>query len=474
MKFGRVPALFRFNRLPALFRTTTFRLALVHAALFIVFSLALLIYLFSATAGRLEREAEDELNSEVQALSAAFARGGFARLNQSVIERSSARGPFFYLLTRSDGEKVSGDFDMLPAKPPEKGPADVSFQYEARNIDGEVQRKEAEGRILRFQDGGILMVAYDSGARGEMVGRITDVVWTSAIAGLFLSLLGGVIVSRSASRRVEALAKTTEDVMAGDLSRRAPVFGSGDEFDRLAERLNAMLAKLERLMIASRHTGDAIAHDLRSPLSRLRNRLETSLTQPAQNADWEGTIEQSIVEVDRVLDTFNAILRLSRVQGGQSGVVDKLDAADVLNELAELYEPVCEDACRSFEHDIKSNLFIRADRSLIAQAMANLLDNAVKYTLSGGNIRLTGRKMRSGEIELAVTDNGPGVPETDREKVIERFFRLEQARTEPGSGLGLSLASAVAEMHQGRLVLQNGEAGPNGPGLKVSLILSSA
>ncbi len=462
------------RRLPALFRTTTFRLALVHAALFIVFCGALLIYLFSATAGRLESEAADELNSEFQTLTTAYASGGFDRLNQSVIERSSVRGAFFYLLTDPNGTKVSGDFDMLPAQPRDSGAINVPFIYEARNIDGQVQRKQAEGRIMRFPDGNVLLVAYDTGARGEMVRRITDVVWTAAIAGIGLSLLGGVIVSRWASRRAEALARTAEDVMGGDLSRRAPVLGSGDEFDRLAERLNAMLAKLERLMIASRHSGDAIAHDLRSPLARLRNHLEKTLAQPQTGEGFEEAIEHSIGEVDRVLDTFNAILRLSRVEGGQSGKLDKFNAAEPLKELAELYEPVCEDAELAFTTDIRGNLPILADKSLIIQAVSNLLDNAVKYTPQGGKVRLSGRKHRNGEIELAVTDNGPGVPEAERPKILERFYRMEQARTEPGSGLGLSLVAAVTEMHQGRLVLSDGEEGPHGNGLKVSLILASA
>ncbi len=462
------------GRLPAFTRTTTFRLALVHTALFIVFAGALLFYLFSATAGRLERDDSDALYSEVTALTAAYSSGGFSRLSQSVSERSSSRGAFLYLLVDAKGMKVAGDFDVLPAQPPQAGQIYVPFSYDARNYDGQVQRKQAEGRIIRFQDGTVLLVAYDIGARGEMVKRITDVVWTAAIAGLVLSLVGGVIVSRSVTRRVESLARTTEDVMAGDLSRRAVVNGSGDEFDRLAERLNAMLSKLERLMIASRYSGDAIAHDLRSPLARLRNHLETSLAQTGDRQDFEGAIAYSIEEVDRVLETFNAILRLSKVQGGQSGTFDRFSLSEQCDELAEIYDAVCEEKGLSFTHNIKSNLMVHADKSLITQVMFNLLDNAVKYTPTGGAVKLVLRRKRTGEIELSVLDSGPGIPETDREKVFERFFRLEEARTEPGSGLGLSLVSAVAEMHQAKLSLSDGLPGHSTPGLKISLSLASA
>ncbi len=462
------------SRLPAFTRTTTFRLALVHTALFILFAGALLLYLFSATAGRLERDDSDALNSEVTALTSAYSSGGFSRLSQSVVERSSARGTFLYLLVDQDGIKIAGDFDVFPAEPPEAGQIYVPFSYEARNYIGQVQRNKAEGRIITFPDKTVLLVAYDIGARGEMVKRITDVVWTAAIAGLVLSMVGGVIVSRSVSRRVESLARTTEDVMAGDLSRRATVYGSGDEFDRLAERLNAMLAKLERLMIASRHSGDAIAHDLRSPLARLRNHLEVSLAQTGDRQDFEGAIAYSIEEVDRVLETFNAILRLSKVQGGQSGTFDKFSLSDQAEEIAEIYEAVCEDAELEFTAEIKSNLYLHADKSLIMQLIFNLMDNAVKYTPAGGAVKLVLRRKRSGEVELSVWDSGPGIPAENREKVLERFFRLEEARTEPGSGLGLSLVAAVTEMHQGKLKLSDGLTGHVTPGLKVSLTLASA
>lgn len=462
------------SRLPAFTRTTTFRLALVHTALFIFFAGALLFYLFSATAGRLERDDSDALNSEVNALTAAYTSGGFSRLSQSVSERSSARGGFLYLLVDAEGEKVAGDFDFLPAEAPSAGEVYVPFSYDSRNYAGTVQRNRAEGRIKTFPDRTVLLVAYDIGARREMVRRITDVVWAAAIAGLVLSLVGGVIVSRSVSRRVEALARTTEDVMAGDLSRRATVYGSGDEFDRLAERLNAMLTKLERLMVASRHSGDAIAHDLRSPLARLRNHLEVSLAQTGDRQDFEGAIAYSIEEVDRVLETFNAILRLSKVQGGQSGTFDKFNLSDQVAEIAEIYEAVCEDAELSFSADIKSNLMLLADKSLIMQLMFNLMDNAVKYTPAGGVVKLVLRRRRNGEIELSVLDSGPGIPAENREKVLERFFRLEEARTEPGSGLGLSLVAAVTEMHQGKLELSDGIPGHPTPGLKVSLTLASA
>lgn len=461
----------KIGRLPALVRTTTFRLALLHASIFILFAASLLTYLYYETAGHLSRQADGELSAEFQELNAAY-RSGFERLSQSVAERSSARGKFFYLLQDSDGMKIAGNFDLLPAKVKSVGQVvDVNFDYIAHTTDGQPTRRSAEGRISKMPEG-VLLVAYDVGDLGEMNRRVSAVVWRSAAAGFVLSLIGGVVISRSAAQRAEQLARTTEEVMGGDLSRRAPVFGSGDEFDRLSEQINAMLAKLERLVISSRSAGDSIAHDLRSPLTRLRNRLEAGLTENAPAAQ-RAALVRSIDDVDGVLDTFNAILRLSRVQAGASGSFRRLNASGITDELAELYQPVCEEAGLTFSYEHEADLFVLADRDLVAQAMANLLDNAVKYTPKGGSIRLKARRA-GGEVQLQVIDSGPGIPVEDRDRVVERFVRLEQSRSMPGSGLGLSLAHAVAEAHSGRLILESGGGPAESPGLSATFALPGA
>ncbi|HOY79211.1 MAG TPA: HAMP domain-containing sensor histidine kinase [Hyphomonadaceae bacterium] len=463
----------KIGRLPALVRTTTFRLALLHASIFILFSASLLAYLYYETAGHLGRQAEAELNAEFGELSAAYRGGGLDRLKQAVTERREARGKFFYLLQDGSGQKIEGDFDVLPAPAPLGQVVNVEFAYDARTTQGEPIRRSAEGRISRLSEGGVLMVAYDVGDLGEMNRRITEVVWRSAAVGFVLSLIGGVVISRSAAQRAEQLAKTTEGVMGGDLTRRAPVFGSGDEFDRLSEQLNAMLAKLERLVISSRSAGDSIAHDLRSPLTRLRNRLEAGL----RETDKEGAhaaLVSSIEHVDAVLDTFNAILRLSRVQAGATGSFRRTNVTGITDELAELYQPVCEEKRLAFNYTTQGELFVLADRDLVAQALSNLMDNAVKYTPEGGAIRLEVKRGAEGSVELIVVDSGPGIPAEDRERAVERFVRLEQSRSQPGSGLGLSLASAVAEAHAGKLILADGGGPPTRPGLSVTLQLPAA
>lgn len=465
----------KIGRLPALVRTTTFRLALLHASIFILFSASLLAYLYYETAGQLSRRAAADLTAEFQELSAAYRGGGLDRLAQAVRERSEARGSkFFYLLLDPDGRKIEGGFDVLPAAPPEMGQVvDVPFAYDVPDVvTGKPIRRSAEGRISRLPDG-VLMVAYDVGDLGEMNRRISDVVWRSAAVGFVLSLIGGVVISRSAAQRAEQLARTTEDVMSGDLSRRAPVAGSGDEFDRLSEQINAMLGKLERLVVSSRSAGDAIAHDLRSPLTRLRNRLEGGLRDTSTDGQ-RSALTRSIEDLDGVLDTFNAILRLSRVQAGASGSFKRTNVTGITDELAELYQPVCEERRLSFEYKPEGDLFVHADRDLVAQAMSNLMDNAVKYTPGGGSVKLKAQHGLNGDVELTVVDSGPGIPAKDRERVVERFVRLEQSRSQPGSGLGLSLASAVAEAHSGRLMLNDGGGSGDRPGLSVTLVLPAA
>jgi hypothetical protein len=230
-----------------------------------------------------------------------------------------------------------------------------------------------------------------------------------------------------------------------------------------------MLARLETLMAATRHAGDSIAHDLRSPLSRLRNQLEARLRGPIDEVSARETLAETVEEVDRVLATFNAILRLSRVNAGAEGTLLPLDLTELCEELAELFEPACEDAGIAFSSDIGKNLDFTGDRTLLAQAISNLLDNAVKYTPSGQSIAFLARRTE-GRIEITVQDTGPGIPEEDLERVKERFVRLDEARTHSGSGLGLALVDAVAELHSGEFTLTRGD---QNIGLKATLSLSA-
>jgi signal transduction histidine kinase len=328
---------------------------------------------------------------------------------------------------------------------------------------------------VRLRDnGGALMVAFDTAQQTVIVGRIRNAVYVAMPIALILSLAGGLLISRGAAKRADELAKTTEAVMGGELGRRMPVRGTGDEFDRLAQRLNAMLDQIQKLVESSRHTGNAIAHDLRSPLTRLRNRLELALSKPLSEDAANETLGTTLSEVDRVLDTFNAILRLARLDAGSEGTLARMDLSGLAEELAELFDPACEEANLSFKSQVAKNLVILGDKDLIGQALANLLDNAVKYTPSGGAISFTASRTPEGMIDLTVIDSGPGIPAEERGNVTQRFHRLDSARTLPGSGLGLALVESVAELHRGDLILDAGNGPPEKPGLKATLRLPRA
>lgn len=455
--------------IPELFRTTTFRLALAQAAVFTVFASALLSYVYFTTAGQLTRDAEQAAANEFAALEQVYAQGGLKSLNQEVIERAASSNQLLYLLTDESGRVISGDFDRLPATPNRPGDPLVFMIEVGEGAD--VQRRRARGWSGRLLNGPILLVARDMGDAAAIVRRITRAVWTGALLGLFFSLLSGVLASRQAVQRIQAITRTTREVMAGDLSRRAPMRVQADEFDALAAALNAMLARLEKLVLSTRNAGDAIAHDLRTPLARLRQRLEQALEQePDLQRDREA-LRAAAEETDRVLATFTAVLRLSRLQTATDWQFEKIDVTQVVEELAEFYGPAAEDQQQSLTAEVAIGLFAKGDRSLITQALANLIENALKYTPEGGRVQLRAHRRSDGRIEVSVADNGPGIPYADRERAVERFVRLEAARSTPGSGLGLSLVAAVAELHRGGLTLENGLGGPFGPGLRASLIL---
>ncbi|MEL7231870.1 MAG: HAMP domain-containing sensor histidine kinase, partial [Pseudomonadota bacterium] len=444
---------------------------MIYALLFAVFSAALMAYLFQATVGSLRTEAKSQLEAELRALAVAYNTGGQARLETAVRERSLVRvRNFTYQFETGAGRKIVGDMAEMPVTPPpEPGNVEaVTFEIEGRRPTGEVSIIPIEGRIVRLSNQSVLLVGIEMSDRLAVVGKINQAIIIAAPIGMVLALLGGFFTSRYAAQRAEALSKTSSAVMAGDLSQRVPVIGSDDEFDRLANTVNAMLTKIETLMSATRHAGDAIAHDLRSPLSRLRNRLEDALRGPMDEMTARDTLSETVEEVDQVLATFNAILNLSRVRSTGEEHLQKLDVGELCADVAELFEPACEEAGLSFEARIKPDLSAKADQALLAQALSNLIDNAIKYTPRGGAVRLD-VESRNKSITIAVSDTGPGIPETDRQRVKDRFVRLDDARTQAGSGLGLALVDAVAELHGGRLDLD--ESKLEGGGLKASLTL---
>lgn len=442
----------------SLLRTTTFRLALAQAGIVLVFVLALLGYVYFATVGQLNADSDLLADQEYAALDRAYGEGGIRRLNQEVVERAARQGPLLYVLAESNGTVITGDFQQLPQVP--TGTAErVDFNFERVDEQGNAIRGRARGQVGRLLSGPILLVARDLGDSALISGRITSALWTVALLGVVLSIASGLIGSWLASRRVEALAATAHDVMSGDITRRAPVRGENDEFDALAIAMNAMLDRLQHLMQVSRTAGDAIAHDLRSPLTRFRQKLEAALETPPNTEADRDALRVALEEADSVLDTFAAVLKLARVEGNVTWRFERVNATGILRELVDFYEPAAEDVQRSLKGEVEDGLYIFGEPGLFTQAVSNLIENALKYTYDGGRVEVRAVRRVDGRIEIAVSDDGPGISPEDRDRVLDRFVRLESARSTPGAGLGLSLVAAVARLHKGGLHLRDGLGG---------------
>lgn len=464
-------------RLPRIFRTTTFRLTILFLALFAAAASAFLAYIYVATAGQATRRTDQEITREMRSLSAVYNRAGLDALNHALIERAAGDRPFLYLLMTPSGKRISGSIEQSPVDNFHGKPVWTSFSV-TDQVEGRPARRPARGLQERLAGGEILFVGADVGEDQAYLLKVLHALWGGGALFVILGLSGGILVSRNVARSMAGLTEVVDAVRNGDLNARANLRGARDEFDELAGGLNEMLDRLERSMAGHRHTGDAIAHDLRSPLTRLRARLEVELLEiEAGRGDATRALAQALEDTDGVLTTFAAVLAIARLQAAGT-VPDPVlfDAADLAADVGELYGPLCEDKGVEFAQELVRNLAVRGNREFLAQAVANILDNAVKYTPDGGAIMLRTRRRSSGEVEISVTDTGPGVPEADRERVVQRFVRLENSRNQPGAGLGLSLVAAVAEAHGGRLELDEGpgQVGDQGPGLRVALVLPRA
>jgi len=442
-----------------IFRTSAFQLAMVYAAVFLVSTLAVVGVLYWATIGSVSRQVDATIATEIVGLAEQYERQGINGL-VDVLEERVARSPDFraiYLFADAGLRPVAGNLKRWPS---------------AVTVD--------QGRIeFDASDGGSIATRYRAsvltvGRYHLLVGRdvreisqLDRVFRRTAIWGvslvLVLALAGGTLTGFGARRRLASINRTVRQIMVGDLAQRVPVSGSRDEYDDLANNINAMLTQIELLLESLRHVGDSIAHDLKTPLTRLRNRLE-SLAGPEGDVSTE--LQKCVADSDRLLTTFNALLRISRIESGAYRTAFSIvDVAQIVNDAADLYKAAAEAKDVSLDVHSASSVTLNGDRELLSQAVANVLDNAVKYAPEGGRITVAIDRQED-RVEIAVTDNGAGVPVQDHDRIQQRFVRLDSARSTPGNGLGLALVKAVVDQHRGRLLFENLE-----PGLKVVLVL---
>ena len=453
-----------------LFRTTAFKLSMAYLVIFVLFASAILGYVAFNMRRLLDEQVSLTIEEDVKGLVTQFNSGGLRRLVAQIERRASQPGSSLYLVTTPTGETLAGNISGID----QEGLLDAGrYQLFYRVLeDGDVKPHRALVDTIVLPGGFRLLVGRDLSETDRFRGVIRSAIGWSILLVLVMAVAGGVFVARRVLGRIDAMTATTRSIMAGDFSGRLAVSGTNDELDRLAQNLNAMLDRIAELMAGLREVSDNIAHDLKTPLTRLRNSAEEALRTATDTEEYRLTLENVIDEADQLIRTFNALLMIARAESGNATEgMAAFDAADVARDVAELYEPLAEEAQVTMHVTLPEKLPLYGSRELIGQALANLLDNAIKYAAREESVSekaeiSIGAVATGTGIELSVSDNGPGIPEADRARVVERFVRLEGSRSRPGSGLGLSLASAVARLHGGTLRLED-----HAPGLRVVLAI---
>lgn len=447
-------------RVPRLIRSTGFRFALLHTVVFVL-SVSVIAWVAEITVtSALQRQARDRVEAESSSLLAEYRRHGLDGLRSTIEERSSAvKRRLQYAIVNDQRHVLAGDSYLAEFAAPLNTPAKLMARSEGENATDQILVAST-----RLGDGATLVVADNL----ESVEDVEDVVLNGFLMALALALVlglaAGVVFTKSLLKRVDNVTRTAEAIIGGDLSQRIALTGSGDDFDRLSATLNTMLDRIADLLENLRQVSNDIAHDLRTPLAHLRQRLETAKIQAQSPQGYQQAIDQAIENADALLDTFSALLRIAQIEAGARRASFRLvNLANVMRTVADAYEPTIDESGRTLELHVAEELPIHGDRELLIQLFSNLIENALRHTPEGTCVVMGGLQSEN-SIVAEVSDNGPGIPESERSRVFRRFYRLERSRTTPGNGLGLSLVAAVAELHQAGIELVD-----NKPGLKITL-----
>lgn len=462
-------------QLPVFFKTTAFKLTAIYMMVFIAFSVAAISYIFYTAGERLRVQLNDAIASEIAGLRGHYESRGIRGFLDHVENRSRQPGAPALLVTNFQGRSLTGNIPLLPPDFLSNDRTSLhALPYDRTAPDGQVERTLAMVRIFDLPGGFNLVIGRDIGEREEFKRIISGFVTIALAALALLGFLSWYLVGRRVLRRIDNMSATSRKIVAGNLSERLLIEGSGDEFDRLASNVNDMLNRIESLMVGLKDVSDNIAHDLKTPLTRMRNRVESALSNETDDTELRAALEHTITESDQLIRTFDALLRIARVEAGSTISMDEdVDLNVLIEGVSELYEPVAEEADTKLDLEKNTSaVMMRVNLELVSQAVANLLDNAIKYA---GGIDEQGAKVSvavnycADDAVITVRDNGPGIAEKDYDQVTKRFTRLERSRTKPGSGLGLSLAAAVAKLHGGTLSFSD-----NKPGLVARLKLPIA
>ncbi|GBD41000.1 Sensor kinase CusS [bacterium HR39] len=448
-----------------LLATATFRLTLAYLGVFALSALALLAFVYEASVTFMEQQTRETIAAEARGLEEQYRQRGIVGLRTAITRRARANPDraSLYLLVDADGRWLAGNLDRWP-EVEDNGDGTVRFTFTRPGPDGRGERRIATGRVFLVDDRYRLLVGRDVQERADVQHMLINAIVLGGGLVVVIGVLAGFARSRWTLGRLEGINRATRLIMAGDLSRRIQLVGDGDEFDELARNLNLMLDRIEELVRAMREVTDNIAHDLRTPLNRMVSRIELALMGGLDGARARGVLEETLRDAEGLIRTFDALLAITRAESGAlEGEHECVELAALARDVAELYEPLAEEKRQRLRVEAEEGVCVEGHPQLLAQALANLVDNAVKYTPEGGEVAV---RVRGGPRPvLEVADNGPGIPEADRERARQRFVRLDPGRSTPGNGLGLSLVDAVARLHGAALELDD-----NRPGLLARLV----
>ena len=448
------------------FHRSTVRLALVYIIIFSLSVAGLLGFIYWSTAAYMLKQNDITIALEIRDLEEHYQSKGLLGLSKIIKKRLSNKptGSSVYLLANRHNIPLIGNLKKWPdVVADEDGWVNLDIKVTEQN---EVRTHQVRGRIFNLFGGFKLLVGRDIHLLNHTEKLITQSLIWGLLSTLLVAGIGGGIVSRNMLRRIETINHTCQEIMTGDLTKRIPTLQNNDEFDDLADNLNMMLDRIEALINDVHQLSDNIAHDLRTPLTRLKHHLD-SLQSRINSEEKRNLLEQSIGEADNLLKTFNALLHVASIESATiRDEFDEVSIAQVLNDVIELYAPLMEDKQQSLYINVDTSIIIKGNRELLSQAFANLVDNAIKYTPEQGSIKINSNKGKDGLTVLEIRDTGPGIPEKDKDKVFQRFYRADKSRVSQGNGLGLSLVQAVFNLHQIKISLQN-----NNPGLSIMCLL---
>ena len=453
-----------------LFRLTSFRIIFIYIILLTLSIGLVAFYLYWSTSRDFQMKVDNEIIQESTRLSQVYKRYKEVGLIREIQYLSKTPNPNLYILRDSNNKFIAGNFSDTDSLWNLKrlGEGGVLFSFEKKNNSGEIIRKYYfRGKEFIVRNKYNLIVARDVSYENYLKDRFFNTILSTSLLIIFLGLLGGYVLSRNFLNRISAINKTSIEIMDGDLSMRLPTSSNNDELNQLSLNLNNMLDRLNKLMIGMKDVSDNIAHDLRTPLNKIRTNLEVTLMSSPDSESYRETIKEVIEDVDGVINTFNSLLAISRVESGSVSLKkEKINIKDLIEDIVDLWEPLAEEKGVVLNNECENDIYFNGNKNLLSQAISNLIDNSIKYGKEDNTVNL-GSNLSKESIVIWVSDTGPGIRNEDKEKVLDRFTRLDTSRNTSGTGLGLSLVNSMIKFHKGKIELL--DAKPRGLIVKLQI-----